>query len=151
MDFSNLENFADLLELSFSPIVLISGVGLLLLSMVNRFMQTTNRTRQLIQSVEEQHEEERRDTIKQVKILYRRTNILKWAITLVLGSILSTSLLILVISIMSFGQINIQWIGLTFYYITLGLLVGSVVLFLVDLTMATNALRVEASKYLDIS
>jgi len=150
MDFSNLENFADLLELSFSPIVLISGVGLLLLSMVNRFMQAINRTRQLIQAVEEQPEEEQGDTIKQVKILYRRTNILKLAISLVSGSILSTSLLILVISIMSFAQINIQWLGLTFYYITLGLLVGSVVLFLVDLTMATNALRVEASKYLDI-
>lgn len=149
MNLSNIEDFAHLLELSFSPIVLISGVGLLLLSMVNRFMQAINRTRQLIQAVEKQTGEERSGTIAQIRILYKRSNILKLAITLVSCSIFSTGLLIVGISLMSFEGINFQYVCISLYYLSILLMIVSVLLFLYDLTMSTRALGVEASKYLE--
>jgi len=149
MNLSNIENFAHLLELSFSPIVLISGVGLLLLSMVNRFMQAINRTRQLIQAVEEQSGDERTGTIEQIRILYKRSNILKLAITLVSCSIFSTGLLIVGISLMSFEGVNFQYLCISLYYLSILLMIVSVLIFLYDLTMSTRALGVEASKYLE--
>jgi len=149
MNLSNIENFAHLLDLSFSPIVLISGVGLLLLSMVNRFMRAMSRTRQLIQDVEQQEGGERRSTIKQINILYKRSNILKMAITLIACSIFSTGLLIVVISIMSFEGLNIEYVAVSLFYLSILLMIISVLLFLYDLTMSTRALRLEVSKYLD--
>lgn len=151
MNLTNIENFSHLLELSFSPVVLISGVGLLLLSMVNRFMQAINRTRQLINSVEKVPESDKADTIEQIRILYKRSNILKAAITLVSCSIFSTGLLIVVISFMSFRGLDIQYIALGLYFLSIFTLLASVVVFLVDLSMSTRALRVEASRYLDLS
>lgn len=149
MNLSGIENFAHLLDLSFSPIVLISGVGLLLLSMINRFMQAMSRTRQLIQVVEQQAGEERRKTIEQIRILYKRSNVLKRAITLIACSIFSTGLLIVVISIMSFEGMNIEYVAVSLFYLSIALMIISVLLFLYDLTMSTRALRVEVSKYLD--
>jgi len=150
MKFSNIESFAHLLELSFSPIVLISGVGLLLLSMVNRFMQATSRTRQLLRVVEQQEGEERQGTIEQINILYKRSNILKTAIILVSCSIFSTGLLIVVISVMSFEGVQIEYLATALYYLSIALMIASVLFFVFDLTMSTRALRVEVSKYLDI-
>ena len=150
MNLSNLENFSHLLELSFSPVVLISGVGLLLLSMVNRFMQAINRTRQLINSVESVPESEQAATIEQIRILYKRSNIIKAAIFLVSCSIFSTGLLIVIISFMSFRGLDTQYLALGLYFVSIFTLLASVVVFLVDLSMSTRALRVEASRYLDL-
>jgi len=149
MNLSNIENFAHLLDLSISPIVLISGVGLLLLSMVNRFMQAMTRTRQLIQSVEGQEGEERDSTVEQIRILYKRSNILKIAITLIACSIFSTGLLIIGISMMSFEGLNIEFIAVLLFYLSIALMIVAVLLFLYDLSMSTRALHVEVSKYLD--
>jgi len=149
MNLSNIENFAHLLDLSFSPIVLISGVGLLLLSMVNRFMQAMTRTRQLIQVVEDQEGEERNRTVEQIKILYKRSNVLKIAITLIACSIFSTGLLIVGISMMSFERLNIEFIAVSLFYLSIALMIIAVLLFLYDLSMSTRALHVEVSKYLD--
>ncbi len=83
------------LQTVISPVVLISGVGLLVLSMTNRFSHTADRARLL---GDERHTVEgvaRGHIESQIRILHRRLRLLLLSIVLALGSVLLAALLIL--------------------------------------------------------
>ena len=68
---------ARILQLSITPVALISGVGLLLLSMTNRLGRVIDRARHLAQlSPADQ------DTGAELRVLYRRARLLQGAIAL---------------------------------------------------------------------
>ncbi|HEX9006386.1 MAG TPA: DUF2721 domain-containing protein [Bacteroidota bacterium] len=145
MDFSELTRA---LQTSISPIAMISGIGLLLLSMTNRLGRTTDRARLVSDAIARCGAEEEQRLLPQVRILYRRSRILRAAITLGTVSILFVSILIMMLFAITTWGWNIQYLVLIVFVLSLLSLIASLLLFLEDLTLALKALRHEVGEHL---
>jgi ABC-type multidrug transport system fused ATPase/permease subunit len=144
-------DFAELtrvLQTSISPVAMISGIGLLLLSMTNRLGRTTDRARLLSEAIARCSPEEGKRLLPQVRILYRRSRILRLAITLGAASILFVSVLIIALFAIITLSWDLQHLVLILFVLSLLSLVGSVVFFMHDLTLALQALRHEVGEHL---
>ena len=93
-------NFSQILNSAIAPIALISGVGLILLSLVNRMGNAIDRARKLIDELSNNPEQKMKKNLEnQLLIIHRRAKYLKYSMTGIITSILLTSFLILVIII----------------------------------------------------
>jgi len=132
-----------ILQASISPVALISGVGLLLLSMTNRFGRTADRARALAAQLRTARPEEQASLDVQIRILYRRSGILRAAILLASASILFASLLTVTLFVSFLAGATIQdYAAMLFAMSFLGL-IASVLLFMKDMSLALEALRLE--------
>src|SRR4051794_25099430 len=90
-----LQQLFPVLQLAVGPVILISGIGLLLLSMTNRFGRTVDRARVLAADLRSTTtDDDRTRCQRQIDILARRAGLLRRAITLASISILFAALLI---------------------------------------------------------
>ena len=144
----SLEELATILQTSISPVVLISAVGLLLLSMTNRLGRTIDRARILSKEIKKVPPQEAGKLIVEIKILYRRSKILRSAISCASFSILCTSLMIVsLFAIYIYGFI-LHSIVVYLFVVSLVFLVASLVLFIKDLSVSLNALRLEIEEHI---
>jgi hypothetical protein len=89
-----LSDFIRVLELAVSPAILVSGIGLLLLSMTNRFGRVIDRARILMPRVGSDGGRRAERVTAQMRILARRARALRTAITLAVVSLLASVLLV---------------------------------------------------------
>ena len=133
------------LQVAIGPVVLISGVGLLLLTMTNRLGRIIDRsrllTRDLRASTLSQPERERK--LGQLKILVGRGNTLRQAIALAGLNVLLAAILIILLFLTALLKLEIAWlIALCFISAMLALIV-SLALFIWDVNRALVALNFE--------
>ena len=128
------------LQTSVAPCVIISGVGLLVLSMTNRFGRPIDRIRLLAVELEKTPENEREPIKEQIKLLYRRALLLQHAIifsvlsiflvaTVILGLFLDSLLglgLEMAIELLFAGSVVCVVVGLAFFLMDIGLTLDSV-------------------------
>jgi len=137
------------LQTAISPVVLVSGIGLLILSMTNRFAHTTDRIRLLVKQLEDSsydesnYDEQDHRRRVQIRILYRRSRVLLLAISLALASILFVSLLVTALFSTFFINIDLQGAVIMLFTVSLLCLVVSVILFIQDMSLALKALSEE--------
>ena len=89
-----LSDFILILEVAITPALLVSGIGLLLLSMTNRFGRVIDRARILMAAIDGGGAAGTRRVTAQIHILARRARALRTAITLAVASLLATVLLV---------------------------------------------------------
>ena len=129
------------LQTVISPVVLISGVGMLVLSMTNRFSHATDRARLL---ADERHKVDgaaRERAESQIRILYRRLRLLLLAIALALGSVLLTALLIVTLFANYLFATTFRGLIVVFFGLSLLSLVSSLSLFIRDMSLSLTALQ----------
>lgn len=143
MDTIRPADLTGILQASISPVALISGVGLLLLSMTNRFGRTADRARALVAQLRAAPPEEQAGLDVQIRILYRRSGILRAAILLASASILFASLLIVALFLSFLMGTTIQDFAALLFALSFLGLIASVVLFIQDMSLALKALRLE--------
>jgi hypothetical protein len=142
MDIHTLEGVTKVLQASISPVALVSGVGLLILSQTNRFGRVTDRLR-------EQAQLRRRLTTpdarvdREISILHRRAQLLKGAITAAVASVLLASLLVLFLFGMAVLDWHIAGLGLLLFALSLCSLIVSLGLFIVDMQLSLRAIDEE--------
>src|SRR4051794_12905330 len=94
---TRLSELIPVLQVAVAPVILISGVGLLLLSLTNRFGRAVDRSRQLVREMREASESDRRRLEEQVANLYQRAELIQTAIILGAISVLFAAVLIITI------------------------------------------------------
>src|SRR5260221_14732219 len=87
----NLDGLTRVFQASISPVALVSGVGLLILSQTNRFGRVIDRLRELARERQAGREDSRLEM--QISIFYLRARLLRAAISFAVGSVLLASLL----------------------------------------------------------
>ncbi|MGD0613860.1 MAG: DUF2721 domain-containing protein, partial [Verrucomicrobiota bacterium] len=85
MPSTRLSELIPVLQVAVAPVILISGVGLLLLSLTNRFGRAVDRSRQLIREMREAGDDHRGRLAEQVTILYRRARLIQ--LSIILGTV----------------------------------------------------------------
>src|SRR5665213_3575922 len=83
------------MQVATAPVILISGVGLLLLSLTNRFGRAVDRTRQIHSEMREATASDRVRLSNQVEVIYRRARLIQFSIVMCALSALSAAMLIL--------------------------------------------------------
>ena len=128
------------------PVILISGVGLLLLSMTNRLGRAIDRARILRRELAEASEADRPRMQAQINILYRRAKIIRFSIIAAVLSALLAALLMVTVFICALIGWSLTWfVALTFVacLISLGI---SLMAFLGDINLSLKALKLELEK-----
>ncbi len=139
----DLDSLTKILQASIGPVVLISGVGLLLLSMTNRLARSIDRIRQLCKVYETASQDAALLLKQQINILFQRCQMLRIAIALSTASISCVSVLILTLFSMFIFKVNL--VGLVEFVFMTGLilLILSLVYFLRDIRYALSSLKLE--------
>src|SRR5947207_11523807 len=101
----SLEQIIPELRDAIGPVILISGVGLLLLTMTNRLGRAIDRARQLKAELPKRSEQEREHVLAQVAIIYCRAKMIRMSITLAAISALLAAALIITL----FLTALLQW------------------------------------------
>ncbi len=135
----------ELLQSSVSPVVMISGIGLLLLSMANRFARPVDGIHRLLQ--ERLSADEQRKTVidAEVEILYRRCQLLRMALFLVCASLSFVSVIVLFLFLLQIFPYDLTLIIKLFFAASLLCLLGSLFYFMLDIRLTLNSLRLEIS------
>lgn len=141
-----LEELIPMLQVAVGPVILISGVGLLLLTMTNRLGRTIDRSRELMSILKTGDAEDRKNCQAQINILWRRAKLLRTAIFLAAIAALLAALLVILIFVSEVTKWQLAWpIGITF----LGSMVtvmGSLGWFLRDINVSLHALAIETGR-----
>ena len=137
-----------ILTASIAPVIVISGVGLLLLSMTNRYGRAIDRSRELTRDLDAAADEARRRLLaEQVQIIYHRAVSLRRAIILSSASIFFVS--VTVLSLFT-GQVlgaPVDYVSVPCFGLCLLCLLGSLYYFLQDVGTSLKALELEIAPY----
>ncbi len=136
-----------ILTASIAPVIVISGVGLLLLSISNRYGRAIDRARLLARDLEESDPESarRRHLSEQLRHTNDRAHILKRSMLYASISIFFVSLTILSLFAEQLLQLQRDFIALPFFALCLISLVVSMYYSIRDITMSLAALELEVS------
>lgn len=144
----SVQSFTQFLQSCITPVALISGVGLILLSLTNRLGRTIDRSRMLVAELGEKALINREIKIAELKILYQRSRILRSSIAAISFSIFSSSLIIPVLFFMSISDINLKIIGVGLFILSVFAIIVSSLLLLADIMLTLKALKHEVSDYI---
>ena len=137
-----------ILAASIAPVIVISGVGLLLLSMTNRYSRVIDRARDLIKDVEAAVERGRRDLfVEELRILYSRAQLLRRAIILSSVSILFVGVTVLSLFAAQLVKGRADYISIPSFGLSLIALIGSLYFFIRDVGVSLTALELEIAPY----
>lgn len=134
------------LQTAIGPMILISGVGMLLLNMTNRLARTIDRSRQLLTMLKDCDEEDRRRYKLQLDILWRRAHLLQTAIALIATSALLAALLVIVLFVSALLKFESAIVLSVLFMLCLGALIAAMIYFLRDINLTLHALALELGR-----
>jgi hypothetical protein len=131
-----------LLQLSIGPVILISGIGLLLLSMTNRFARVIDRTRQIADAARHASPNESRFK-PQLEMLRRRGDLLRAAIILAVASVLSAALLVIALFVTALLRSDTAIHLVILFLACMTMLILSLIVFIQDLNLSLEAMKLD--------
>ena len=140
MDFKDL---VPTLQVAIGPVILISGVGLLLLSMTNRFGRVIDRTRQMADALRKAPPLERSSLSNQLQILIYRARLVRLCIALASLSVLLAAILVIGLFFMQLLRLDAALPIVILFIACLISLVASLVVFIMDINLSLTALEHE--------
>jgi len=143
MQVPSVAQMIPVLQTAIGPVILISGVGLLLLSMTNRLGRAIDRARILAVALPTASEPARSGIKGQLRILWRRARLIRLAITLVSMSALAAAILIIVLFFTALWRLETAWLIHTFFVVCMASLIASLVVFMCDINQSLAALKLE--------
>lgn len=136
----------EIIQLAITPVILISGMGALMLTLTNRMGRIVDRTRSLAGQVRSTSGADRRHHEEQLDILWRRALLIRRAVTFNGLSMLVACVLVVVV----FTGVVLGWpievAVIVLFEASLVLLIASLVTFLQDIFLSLRALRLEVDQ-----
>lgn len=131
------------LQVAVGPVVLVSGVGLLMLSMTNRLGRTIDRTRVLVRELPALASPERAGVSAQLQILLKRAELLRRAIILASISVLFAAGLTIVLFLTFLLGLHDVWVIGVLFIGCMVCLIASLIVFIQDINQSLVALKLD--------
>ena len=141
MNQQRLAEVVPILQAAIGPAILISGVGLLLLTMTNRFGRIIDRSRILAAAIRGADSAERTRAQSQIDILWRRARLVRMAIVFGCLSVLLAAALIILLFAAALARLEIAWVVVGLFTACLLTLIASVAMFLQEIEISLEALK----------
>ena len=145
MPSTRLNELIPVLQVAIGPVILISGVGLLLLSMTNRFGRAVDRSRLLIREMRQASDTDRSRLAGQVTILYRRARLIQLSIVLSALSVFFAALLIITLFFTALLELQLAVLISLLFMACLVSLIVSLLTFILDIHLSLKALKLEVA------
>ena len=143
---TRMDELIPVLQIAIAPVILISGVGLLLLSLTNRFGRAVDRTRQIHQEMRRASEADRPRLSNQIEVIYRRARLIQFSIVMGALSSLFAALLILALFVAALMSWESAALIGGFFVCCIVALVVSLVTFIMDIRLSLKALKLELTR-----
>jgi len=131
------------LQLAVGPVILISGVGLILLSMTNRFGRVVDRSRKLADDLRRAPRAAHKKIMAQLRILSERARLLRAAIGLSILSVLLAAILIITLFLGALLGLGMAVLIVILFVVCMLSLIISLVLFIQDIRLSLRAFWLE--------
>ncbi|MBZ5537373.1 MAG: DUF2721 domain-containing protein [Acidobacteriia bacterium] len=131
------------LQTAIGPVILVSGVGLLLLTMTNRLGRAIDRARILSAELPTATGDTRLKIVAQLGILWRRSHLIRLTIALASLSALAAAVLIIVLFFTALLQMETAWLISMLFILCMACLIASLVIFIQDVNQSLAALKLE--------
>lgn len=142
-----MQELVPVLQTAIGPVILISGIGLLLLSMTNRLGRIIDRSRALLAALDAAGEHAALTIGRELEILWKRARYIRLAIILASMTCLGASLLIILLFLSVLIGLDIPLIISAIFIASMCSVSLSLVLFLLDVNLSLAALKVEQESH----
>jgi CBS domain containing-hemolysin-like protein len=141
-----LTELIPVLQVAIAPVIMISGVGLLLLTLTNRFGRAVDRTRQLHHEMRAAVSTDRPRLATQVEVIYRRARLIQLSIIMGALSALFAAVLILALFFTALMKWESAVVISVIFVCCLISLVVSLITFIMDIRLSLKALKMELTR-----
>ncbi len=139
----SLHEIIPVLQTAIGPVILISGVGMLLLVMTGRFGRIIDRSRVLSRELDVPDTKGAANLRAQVAILFRRARCMQFGLTLASVSVLLAALLVILLFATALLEKEWSLLVIGTFAGSLVCLIGAVLAFLYDIHLSLVALKLE--------
>ena len=139
-------HYLPVIQLAITPVILISGVGALMLTLTNRMGRIVDRTRTIAGQVRGAPETERPHFESQLEIMWRRAKLIRRAVMFAGVSMLLSCVLVMVIFIDASLHREFGAELVVIFVASIGCLILALVAFLRDIVVSLHALRLEVER-----
>jgi cobalamin biosynthesis protein CobD/CbiB len=146
MAVAETSDIVKVLQTAVTPVVMISGVGLLLLTMTNRFGRLVDRARSLAARLRDGEGGDLEPIRAQLHILARRGRLLRRSIAEAGFCVLFAALLIITLFITMLAGHEVEWLIAAWFILSLVFLILSLIDFIRDVYRALEATALEVGK-----
>jgi Protein of unknown function (DUF2721) len=136
----SLESLIPTLQLAIGPVILISGVGLLLLCMTNRIARVIDRARIVAADCHIVGNDELEVCYEKLEILSQRAEILRASIAMAAVSVLLVAVLVILLFCGALFRVEIAGLIVALFVGCMCSLIGSLALFIRDVNLSLQAL-----------
>jgi hypothetical protein len=143
---TSLSELIPVLQVAIGPVILISGVGLLLLTLTNRLGRAIDRSRQLAQEMGKAPADEREWLAKQIDIIYRRAGLIRVAVVMSAVCVLLVAVLIPVLFITALLKLEDALLIIAIFIVCMVSLIISLVAFIWEIQLSLRALKLELER-----
>jgi hypothetical protein len=141
------QQFILFLQSSITPVALISGVGLLLLTITNRLARTIDRSRKLLAMIENTPAK-KKQAVSELQIMYKRSRFLRNAIGSIVVSMFLNALIIPLLFFMSLYSFDFRMAGYALFFLSMVAVLIGLMYLMRDILLTLKALKMEVSVYL---
>lgn len=131
------------LQVAIGPMILVSGVGLLLLTMTNRLGRLIDRTRLMARDLRGADARRRELLVAQLEIFGRRARLVQTAIALSTLSVLLAATLVVLLFVAALTGVEIAAVLALLFAACMVSLVAGLVWFLRDVNLSLRALQLD--------
>lgn len=142
-----IKELIPVLQTAIGPVILISGVGLLLLSMTNRLSRVIDRARNLLAFSESNSGSAKERALAQIDILWKQARLIRLSILLAAISVLCAAFLIIVLFITALFGFEDAWLVSVIFVCCMLSLIASLATFITDINRSLAAFKVELYGY----
>lgn len=139
-------SYLPVIQLAVTPVILLSGVGALMITLTNRMGRIVDRTRKLAEQLRGAPEAERAHFDGQLEIMWRRAKLIRLAVTLAGLSMLLSCVLVMIIFVDASLHREFGVEMVFFFAASITCLIASLMAFLRDIWISLRALRIEVRR-----
>ncbi|MFH0915058.1 MAG: DUF2721 domain-containing protein [bacterium] len=134
------------LQTAIGPVVMVSGVGLLLLTMTNRLGRVVDHARSLARQIREALGDDKEPIHAQLLILRQRAELIRRAIAFAAFCVLFAAILVISLFVTAVFRVDIPWLVAGLFVLSMGCLIASMVYFIRDINKALVATKLEVGE-----
>lgn len=135
-----------IIQTAITPVILLSGVGALMITLTNRMGRIVDRTRALAGLAQQAADGARAHIDEQLAIMWRRAKLVRLAVTFAGLSMLLSCLLVMVIFVDAFLGRHFGIEAVVIFGVSVVSLILALITFLQDIWMSLWALRIEVQR-----
>lgn len=149
---ARMNDVLPIIQLAITPVILMSGIGAVLLSMTQRMGRIVDRTRILSGQLRQEKDAAEREHVgQQLTIMFRRAHVMRFAMTMATLSVFMSGLLVVVIFASAFTRLELSAVILGLFVVSVSLLLLGLAMFIRDIFISLKALNAEVARARELS